>query len=413
MEHTRRSARSSRQRYTGAAGVPSAALLPVTQAAAEIEPPDGEEEEVQADASREDGRHDGDRSSRSSSDSSSVQSETEHSNSEMSESGEDEQVRGCAADEGRRIPRTADPGNASFPRSRYIGDAIVGRGTGAAAASAPSAKAGRIGRPMHEGDDEGRPSAKRVRRPPPQQQQPELGEEDENGGDDAAMEDDGDEYNDDEEEDDDDGSDEEGLDDQEDAAGSEDDDDGDDDGGERSPGNGMSHRTVPNSRRPQQQNARAHPGAGSQASRHSARIVTNAMQQQQLLIQASPSGVQHPSSSAHAPASRRPSPSHSSSRRPAPRVRMSKCWLCTFANSKMARQVSSFVSANAGCMDPTIMADQIKQEVVKEVGPFYQFTHPKKKTHCGSHTIRSRGCVRVCVHVLLVLLVSQKKFKPP
>jgi hypothetical protein len=51
----------------------------------------------------------------------------------------------------------------------------------------------------------------------------------------------------------------------------------------------------------------------------------------------------------------------------APRMRVSKCWLCTFANSKMAKQVSSFVSANAGCIDPTIMADQIKREVMREV----------------------------------------------
>jgi hypothetical protein len=53
------------------------------------------------------------------------------------------------------------------------------------------------------------------------------------------------------------------------------------------------------------------------------------------------------------------------------RVRLSKCWLCTFANSKMAKQVSAFVCANAGCMDPTIMADQIKREVLKEVGLFW------------------------------------------
>ena len=50
------------------------------------------------------------------------------------------------------------------------------------------------------------------------------------------------------------------------------------------------------------------------------------------------------------------------------RVRLSKCWLCTFSGSKMAKNISSFVSANAGNMDPTIMADQIKEAVLREVG---------------------------------------------
>jgi hypothetical protein len=45
----------------------------------------------------------------------------------------------------------------------------------------------------------------------------------------------------------------------------------------------------------------------------------------------------------------------------------SKCWLCTFSNCKMAKQISAFVSANVGNMDPTIMADQIKNEVLREV----------------------------------------------
>lgn len=43
-----------------------------------------------------------------------------------------------------------------------------------------------------------------------------------------------------------------------------------------------------------------------------------------------------------------------------------RCWLCTFANCKMAKQVSVFVTANAGTMDPAIMADQIKKEVLRE-----------------------------------------------
>ena len=57
----------------------------------------------------------------------------------------------------------------------------------------------------------------------------------------------------------------------------------------------------------------------------------------------------------------------SSRRAAAGSVRVSKCWLCTFSNSKMAKRIAEFVSLNAGIMDPAIMADQIKQEVRKEV----------------------------------------------
>ena len=46
--------------------------------------------------------------------------------------------------------------------------------------------------------------------------------------------------------------------------------------------------------------------------------------------------------------------------------KLKRCWLCTFANCKMAKQVSEFVSTNAGVMDPAIMAEQIRQEVSKE-----------------------------------------------
>ena len=46
--------------------------------------------------------------------------------------------------------------------------------------------------------------------------------------------------------------------------------------------------------------------------------------------------------------------------------KLKRCWLCTFANCKMAKQVSEFVSTNAGVMDPSIMAEQIRQEVSKE-----------------------------------------------
>ena len=46
--------------------------------------------------------------------------------------------------------------------------------------------------------------------------------------------------------------------------------------------------------------------------------------------------------------------------------RPKKCWLCTFANCKMAKQVSVFVATHAGTMDPAIMAEQIKKEVLRE-----------------------------------------------
>jgi hypothetical protein len=48
-------------------------------------------------------------------------------------------------------------------------------------------------------------------------------------------------------------------------------------------------------------------------------------------------------------------------------VHVAKCWLCTFAHSRMAQQIAAFVFANAGSMDPAIIADQIKQEVRKKV----------------------------------------------
>lgn len=58
-----------------------------------------------------------------------------------------------------------------------------------------------------------------------------------------------------------------------------------------------------------------------------------------------------------------PPPANAAARQPATRRR---CWLCTFANCNMAKQVSTFVSTNAGTMDPAIMADQIKKEVLRE-----------------------------------------------
>ncbi len=46
--------------------------------------------------------------------------------------------------------------------------------------------------------------------------------------------------------------------------------------------------------------------------------------------------------------------------------RPKKCWLCTFANCKLAKQISVFAASNAGTMDPAIMSEQIQREVLKE-----------------------------------------------
>jgi hypothetical protein len=263
---------------------------------------------------------------------------------------------------------TADPRNPVFPASMYVGDVLL------ASSSTPAmmrGKANKIGRAMHEGDDEGRPSAKRVKRPPP----PPADEEDDNEQelhgilnnssrqmhDDACDDDD----------DDDDG-----------GGGSDDTEEeyDDDDGGEDRGSESGTHTPSQNAHRSQSQVAPT-----LTRSRHSARISTNL---QRASANGGPidraAGVGNAASIQHQPEPRRPPP------RP-PRVRVSKCWLCTFANSKMAKQVSSFVSANAGCMDPTIMADQIKCEVTREVG-VYIFLDVS-----GSKTEATR-CVRVLIY---------------
>lgn len=45
------------------------------------------------------------------------------------------------------------------------------------------------------------------------------------------------------------------------------------------------------------------------------------------------------------------------------KARLHKCWLCTFSGCNVAKRILEFVSANAGTMDPVILADQIKREV--------------------------------------------------
>lgn len=49
-----------------------------------------------------------------------------------------------------------------------------------------------------------------------------------------------------------------------------------------------------------------------------------------------------------------------------PRFVVAKCWLCMFANSNTAKQITTFVGSHASTMDPAIMAQQIKAVVMKQ-----------------------------------------------
>jgi uncharacterized membrane protein YgcG len=64
----------------------------------------------------------------------------------------------------------------------------------------------------------------------------------------------------------------------------------------------------------------------------------------------------------------------------------------------MAQQIAAFVSANAGAMDPSIMADQIKQEVRKKVFFCCLFLSLLDTKAC-----RENVCVCVCVCVKFVV----------
>ena len=89
-----------------------------------------------------------------------------------------------------------------------------------------------------------------------------------------------------------------------------------------------------------------------------------------------------------------PPPQHAAS------VRQPKgCWLCTFANCKMAKHVSTFVSTNAGTMDPAIMADQIKREVLKEYPLARGIGRRHVLRHIREHVLIPGVCVCVCVCV--------------
>ena len=206
--------------------------------------------------------------------SSSESSESEHSSSNSSSSDDE-------------LPaRPPDPTDPLFVQPRY---------------ELPVGKRGRLARPMHKGDDEGRDPAKRVRRPPP--------EDDEEGESTAARATD---YLEDDDEDDEDSS---------------------DSGSRRAP--------AMAARRRSQRVVRQAPAAVGQQGSHTA---------------------------ADQPDSAGPARARAAAAAAGPaRVRLSKCWLCTFANCKMAKRIAEFVSANAGSMDPAIMADQIKGEVKKEV----------------------------------------------
>jgi hypothetical protein len=204
-------------------------------------------------------------------------SESEHSNDE-----------GLGDD-----PPLPDPADRSFPASAYTSSALDHL----------------IGRPMHRGDDEGRPAARRVKRPPEDNEEGEEEEGEENvrrskaarlrRGRAATR---GRTWEDDEA-------------------------DADENGSGKHRGRALSSS--------QQASARYDSDDGESMGMSPSRF--------------SSGGGGDPQGPGRA------------------RVRLSKCWLCTFASSKMAKQIAAFVSANAGNMDPTIMADQIKHEVLKEV----------------------------------------------
>ena len=253
-------------------------------------------------------------SSSSSSSSECERASSSSSSSSSSECGEDDEHAAMQPSQRRHT----DPLHPLYPQPKYGFDD-------------KKRKRGRIGRPMHKGDDEGREPAKRVRRPPPPPPEESLdhdGDEEEEGDENEDMDD-----------------------------GNEDDEDDDDDA--VSLGASDSHSSssrVSSSRR-----AAAAPLSSSQ--RASQRIVT------QSAAAAASAHAPHAAEDAdmQEPAARPHRACASVSAQQNHKVRLSKCWLCTFANCKMARRISEFVSASAGTMDPAIMADQIKAEVKKEV----------------------------------------------
>ena len=63
-----------------------------------------------------------------------------------------------------------------------------------------------------------------------------------------------------------------------------------------------------------------------------------------------------------------------------PRFVVSRCWLCMFANSKTAKNISTFIASHAATMDPAIMAQQIKAVVLK--------TYPRARGIGRRHILR-------------------------
>lgn len=80
------------------------------------------------------------------------------------------------------------------------------------------------------------------------------------------------------------------------------------------------------------------------------------------------------------------------------RVRLSPCWLCTFSSTRVAKQITSFVSSNAGTMDPAIMADQIKRLILAKyphaigIGRMTVLRHLRE--HMLLPNVRMAGIVR-------------------
>lgn len=297
---------------------------------------------------------------------------------------------------GRKGMHENNPRDPSFPGRRYLASkvsALRGNGTGAMQVARPGRKrAGgartgsetvdesvhAIGRAMHRGDDEGRLPSRRVKIP-------KKDCEDAAGID--VENDDGDD------DDDDDGGNEDAYDDDDDGA--EEDEDGDDDGCEaaESDGGGTTGETSSSGG---VGGGSFSPNASGGGRRRSQR---NIQQQQQNGHRASSSaGSDIGSNASHRPQGHQRDaspPHHHRAQASGGRayVRLSKCWLCTFSNSRMAKGIAEFASVNAGVMDPTVMADQIKREVLREVSfpPFFLF-HPMP-LHVAGDLISCRGYI--------------------
>ncbi len=239
----------------------------------------------------------------------------EEKSSSSSSSSESERSSSSSSSEDDQPSAPIDPRNPLFPQPKFAGGGVLVQ------KKRQVQKRSRIARPMHTGDDEGREPAKRVRRPPPQ---PEDDEEAGGGGPTAPSAQTSSRRRTDEEDD-----------------GNEEDDDDDSDAESLGVSDSFSSSSdnATNSRRRSQR-------ATKQPDRLN---VDNDLEDDD---------DQQPSSR----------PPRASAAAVGPhRVRLSRCWLCTFANCKMARRIAEFVSVNAGTMDPAIMADQIKAEVKREV----------------------------------------------